>query len=39
MEPQIMIAADTHCQTGEGPLWHSHEALLYFIDIPPGRLF
>lgn len=31
--------ADTHAHTGEGPLWHPDEDLLYWVDIPAGRLF
>ncbi|MDA0337213.1 MAG: SMP-30/gluconolactonase/LRE family protein [bacterium] len=31
--------ADTHCRTGEGPLWHSGESCLYWVDIPAGTLY
>ncbi|MFB6078090.1 MAG: SMP-30/gluconolactonase/LRE family protein [Halarchaeum sp.] len=31
--------ADTHCETGEGPIWHPGEGVLYWCDIPNGRLF
>lgn len=31
--------ADTECYTGEGVLWHPGEQLLYWVDIPNGRLF
>lgn len=31
--------ADYRCETGEGPLWHPGEHRLYWLDIPPGRLF
>jgi D-xylono/L-arabinono-1,4-lactonase len=31
--------ADYKCQTGEGPLWHPEEKAVYWLDIPPGRLF
>ncbi len=31
--------ADTHCKTGEGPLWHSDESCLYWVDIPAGILY
>ncbi len=33
------IVADYACETGEGPLWHSDEQALYWVDIPRGRLF
>jgi len=31
--------ADYACHTGENPLWHPQEAVLYWVDIPRGRLF
>jgi len=31
--------ADTRCETGEGPLWHPDERVVYFVDIPRGRLY
>lgn len=31
--------ADTHNDTGEGPLWHPEEECLYWVDIPPGHLY
>lgn len=31
--------ADYACHTGEGPLWHAERNVLYWIDIPAGRLF
>jgi sugar lactone lactonase YvrE len=37
MEPELI--ADYQCITGEGPLWHSDEQRLYWVDIPQGRLF
>jgi sugar lactone lactonase YvrE len=37
MEPELI--ADYHCVTGEGPLWHPDERRLYWLDIPPGKLF
>jgi D-xylonolactonase len=37
MEPELI--ADYECHTGEGPLWHPDEELLYWVDIPNGRLF
>ncbi len=36
-EPELV--ADTICNTGEGPLWHPTERVLYWVDIPPGRLY
>ncbi len=36
-EPELI--ADEACETGEGPLWHATERRLYWVDIPPGRLF
>lgn len=33
------LVADTTCHTGEGPLWHPWERRLYWLDIPPGRLY
>ncbi len=37
MEPELI--ADYHCVTGEGPLWHPGEQRLYWLDIPPGKIF
>ena len=37
MIPELI--ADYACLTGEGPLWHSDERCLYWVDIPRGRLF
>ncbi|GAB3672039.1 SMP-30/gluconolactonase/LRE family protein [Halopiger thermotolerans] len=31
--------ADTTAHTGEGPLWHPEEELLYWVDIPAGTLY
>lgn len=36
---QIEVAAQHHCQTGEGPVWHPTEGRLYWTDIPRGRLY
>lgn len=36
-EPSILI--DIECTTGEGPLWHPDEGVLYWCDIPEGRLY
>lgn len=38
MSPMTVVA-DYRCHTGEGPLWHPDEELLYWVDIPNGRLF
>ena len=35
--PEVMV--DVPCQTGEGPLWHEDEGVLYWLDIPAGRLY
>ncbi len=37
MQPELI--ADYQCVTGEGPLWHSDEKRLYWVDIPMGRIF
>lgn len=37
MEPELI--ADYACETGEGPLWHPDEDRLYWVDIPPGKIF
>ncbi len=37
MEPEQI--ADYACVTGEGPLWHPEEQRLYWVDIPPGKIF
>lgn len=37
LEPELL--ADYQCQTGEGPLWHPDEGVVYWVDIPLGRLF
>lgn len=36
-EPKLVV--DEPCGTGEGPLWHEEEQVLYWLDIPTGRLF
>jgi sugar lactone lactonase YvrE len=36
---EIELIADYRCVTGEGPLWHPGERCLYWLDIPPGRIF
>jgi D-xylono/L-arabinono-1,4-lactonase len=35
----LTICADYPCNTGEGPLWHADERRVYWVDIPPGRLY
>ena len=35
----IEAIADYACETGEGPLWHPDEGRLYWLDIPPGKLY
>ena len=37
MEPELI--ADYENEVGEGPLWHPTEKRLYWIDIPPGRMY
>jgi len=39
VEPVPERIADTYCRTGEGPLWHSGESRLYWVDIPAGKLY
>lgn len=38
-EASPTLVVDMPCQTGEGPLWHEDERVLYWLDIPAGRLF
>ena len=33
------VVADTPCAIGENPLWHPDEQVLYWTDIPNGRLY
>jgi D-xylono/L-arabinono-1,4-lactonase len=35
----LTVCADYACVTGEGPLWHPDEKRVYWVDIPPGRLY
>lgn len=37
MEPERVV--DSTCTTGENPLWHPDEAVLYWCDIPNGDLY
>ncbi|WP_227357131.1 SMP-30/gluconolactonase/LRE family protein [Haladaptatus salinisoli] len=36
---RIERVADVHAETGENPLWHPDEKRLYWLDIPPGKLY
>jgi len=36
---KLEMIADYECVTGEGPLWHPDEQVVYWVDIPQGRLF
>lgn len=36
---QPTLIANYHCICGEGPIWHPDENVLYWVDIPQGRLF
>ena len=36
-EPKLV--ADVPCETGENPLWHPDEELVYWCDIPKGYLY
>lgn len=33
------VVVDLPSQTGEGPLWNQRDRQVYWVDIPPGRLF
>ena len=33
------LIADYGCNTGEGPLWHPLKNLLYWVDIPAGKVY
>ena len=35
----MQLVANYSCSTGEGPLWHPDEELLYWVDIPVGCLY
>lgn len=37
--PEPRRIADTHCHTGEGPLYHPDEDVVYWLDIPAGDLY
>lgn len=35
----VSVVANTHCITGENPLWNQHDSRIYWEDIDTGRLF
>jgi D-xylono/L-arabinono-1,4-lactonase len=35
----LEVIADYACRIGENPLWHPSEEMLYWTDIPTGRMF
>jgi sugar lactone lactonase YvrE len=37
--PELETIANYGCDTTEGPLWHAAEQALYWLDIPPGRVY
>lgn len=37
--PRPDLVVDIACETGEGPLWHPDEELLYWCDIPKGYVY
>lgn len=37
MKPEVIV--DCACETGENPLWHPDEKRVYWVDIPPGRIY
>ncbi len=39
MKYEIEPLANAHCNTGENPLWDAQKRLIYWEDIPNGRLF
>ncbi|HUW81504.1 MAG TPA: SMP-30/gluconolactonase/LRE family protein [Phycisphaerae bacterium] len=36
---QVEMVANYHCRCGEGPLWDERRQVLFWTDIPAGRLF
>lgn len=38
-EQEPTVVADCRCHTGEGPLWHPEDEMLYWTDIPNGLLY
>lgn len=37
LQPEVVV--DLPSETGEGPLWNQRDRALYWVDIPPGRLY
>ena len=37
MQPELIV--DFANQVGEGPLWHPGDGKLYWVDIPPGKIY
>ncbi len=37
MQPELIV--DYANQVGEGPLWHPQDKKLYWVDIPPGKIY
>jgi len=37
--PELELICDYSCEIGENPLWHPFEKVLYWCDIPAGRIF
>ncbi|MGB3307903.1 MAG: SMP-30/gluconolactonase/LRE family protein [Thermomicrobiales bacterium] len=35
--PEVVV--DLPCQTGEGPIWDDRRHVVFWLDIPPGRLY
>jgi len=35
--PNLLV--DLPCKTGEGPIWDDRRGVLFWVDIPPGRLY
>ena len=35
--PNVLV--DLPCQTGEGPIWDDRRNVLFWVDIPPGRIY
>lgn len=35
----VEAIANAHCETGENPLWDARRGMVYWTDIPKGRLF
>jgi D-xylonolactonase len=36
---ELERVVDSRCETGEGPVWHPDEQVLYYVDIPRGHLY